>query len=319
MFKSRRRLHKKHYNKVGVLFMNIKILSQKFFDYSKYIKGFSVPTIKRYRQTIHYFIKFAGITEIEQVTKENARSLFYHGRTNQNWSTNTFICYHKSLAVFFRWCVKGGHMSENPMDAIETPKLEKRLPSKLTKQETMRILEIVDNYPYQNKFLRYRNYAIFATFIMAGLRKKELLSLKFTDIDIENLSIFIRQGKGSKDRVVPINYRLAEILGKYLEERKRLNRTCPEFFTSYTLNTGFTHSGLKRVLDKIIKVSGVKFTIHKLRHTFATLMLEGGCDIYSLAKMMGHSDIKTTTIYLAANIEHLREQMTKHPLIDVAY
>ena len=63
--------------------------------------------------------------------------------------------------------------------------------------------------------------------------------------------------------------------------------------------------------------SRLKFTIHKLRHTFATLMLEGGVDIYSLSKMMGHSDIKTTTIYLSASAEHLRSQMTKHPLNDL--
>jgi len=299
--------------------MTIQILSQKFFDYSKYIKGFTQPTIKRYRHVINYFTKFAGITEIEQVTQENSRNFFYSGRTNLHWTSNTFICYHKSLAVFFRWCVKEGYMEHNTMDDIETPKLEKRLPNKLTKQDTSLIMEVVNNYPYQNKFLRFRNYAIFATFIMAGLRKKELLSLKLADVDVENLSIFIRQGKGSKDRIVPINYSLAEILIRYLGERKRLNKTCPEFFTSYTLNTGFTQSGLKRLLEKIIKASGIKFNIHKLRHTFATLMLEGGCDIYSLAKMMGHSDIKTTTIYLAANIEHLREQVAKHPLIDIMH
>jgi site-specific recombinase XerD len=299
--------------------MYIQTLAQKFFDYSKCIKGYSVPTIRRYRQTINYFAKFSGLTEIEQVTVENARNLFYYGRTTLKWTSNTFICYHKSLSVFFRWCVNEGYMKENPMDKIETPRLEKRLPSKLTKQEAMRILEVADNFPYQNKFLRYRNYAIFATFIMTGLRKKELLTVKLTDVDIENLSVFVRQGKGSKDRVVPISYNLAEILRRYLDERRRMNKTCPEFFASYTLNTGFTHSGLKRLLEKIIKASGIKFTIHKLRHTFATLMLEGGCDIYSLAKMMGHSDIKTTTIYLAANIEHLREQAAKHPLIDITH
>ena len=109
-------------------------------------------------------------------------------------------------------------MAFNPTDEIEVPKLEKRLPARLSKQDSMRILEVVDNYPYSDKFLRYRNYAIFAMFILAGLRKKELLSLKCTDVEIENLSVFIRQGKGSKDRVVPINYRLAEALKKYMEE-----------------------------------------------------------------------------------------------------
>ena len=73
-------------------------------------------------------------------------------------------------------------------------------------------------------------------------------------------------------------------------------------------------SGLKNLAVQLRKASKINFTIHKLRHTFATLMLEGGCDIYSLSKMMGHSDIKTTTIYLSASTEHLRLQMTKHPL-----
>ena len=71
------------------------------------------------------------------------------------------------------------------------------------------------------------------------------------------------------------------------------------------------------LVEKMRASSGITFTVHKLRHTFATLMLEGGCDIYSLSKMMGHSDIKTTTIYLAASAEHLRTQMTKHPLNDL--
>jgi len=124
----------------------------------------------------------------------------------------------------------------------------------------------------------------------------------------------VRQGKGGKDRIIPISYILAQSLKKYVEERKRLNKTNPEFFSSLRNNRDFTDSGLKKLVEQVTKTSGIEFTVHKLRHTFATLMLEGGCDIYSLSKMMGHSDIKTTTIYLAASAEHLRLQMTKHPL-----
>ncbi len=221
------------------------------------------------------------------------------------------------MLVFFRWCVKQGYMVKNPIEEIEVPKLEKKLPPKLSKQNTLRLLEIVNNYPYEYKFLRYRNYAIFATFIYAGLRKQELLHLKYTDVDIENLTLFVRQGKGSKDRIIPISYTLAQSLKKYLDERKKLNKTNPEFFSSLRGNIGFTSDGLKRLVEQVRKSSGVTFSVHKLRHTFATLMLEGGCDIFSLSKMMGHSDIKTTTIYLAASAEHLRAQMTKHPLNDL--
>ena len=294
--------------------MDIEILSQKFCDYSVSIRGYSKDTVRRYKYVIHCFCKFAGISEIKQVTDDNVRTLFYYGRTERRWSVNTFIVYHKTLLVFFRWCMKQGYLEKNPILDIEKPKMEKKLPTNLTKQATMKLLEVVYNYPYEYRFLRYRNHAIFSTFIFAGIRKQELLNLKFTDIDLENLTLFVRQGKGKKDRIIPISFTLAQSLKKYIEERKRLNKTNPEFFSSLRGNTGFTASGLKNLVDQARKSSGITFTVHKLRHTFATLMLEGGVDIYSLSKMMGHSDINTTTIYLAASADHLRAQMTKHPL-----
>ncbi len=251
---------------------------------------------------------------MEDVTDTVVRSYLMYGRTQRNWNANSFITYHKSLLVFFRWCVEQGYLDHNPADDIEMPKVEKKLPAKLTRQQAMRIIETSYNYPYPYNFLRYRNHAIFSTFIFAGLRKQELLDLKFADVDLENHSIFIRQGKGAKDRVLPICSTLAETLRRYLGERQRLNKTCPEFFTSLNRNVGFTGTGMKRLVAKMNQASGIRFSAHKLRHTFATLMLEGGCDIFSLSRMMGHSDIKTTTIYLAASAEHLREQMMKHPL-----
>jgi site-specific recombinase XerD len=205
-------------------------------------------------------------------------------------------------------------MAKNPVLDIEIPKVERKLPSRLTKQDAMKLLEVVYNYPYGGRFLRCRNHAIFATFIYAGLRKQELLNLKLTDIDLENLTIFVRQGKGAKDRFIPMNYTLAQTLSRYLKERKRLGRTNPEFFSSIRGNIGFTDNGLKKLIEQIRDASGIYFSAHKLRHTFATLMMEGGCDVYSLSRMMGHSDIKTTTIYLSASAEHLREQVVKHPL-----
>lgn len=294
--------------------MDIQILLEKFCEYCISIKGYSKDTIRRYKYVVQFYYRFTGISEIESVTDANVRGLFYAGRTQRNWSVNTYIVYHKSLLVFFRWCVKEGYMKTNPIIDIEIPKLEKRLPPKLTKQTTMRLLEVVYNYPYPHKFLRYRNHAMFSMFVFAGLRKQELLHLKYADVDLENLTIFIRLGKGGKDRIIPISFTLAQSLKKYVEERKKLNKSNPEFFSSLHGNMGFTENGMKKLVDQLRTSSGIVFSIHKLRHTFATLMLEGGCDIYSLSKMMGHSDIKTTTIYLAASAEHLRSQMIKHPL-----
>jgi len=214
--------------------MDIQILAQKFYDYSTYIKGYAKPTLRRYRQVINFFCNFAKVTEIEQVTPDNVRALFYYGRTERHWSANSFIGHHKTLCVFFRWCIQEKYMlPPNPTDDIEIPKLEKHLPVRLNKQQAHRILEVSYNYPYHSRFTRCRNHAIFATFLLAGLRKQELLNLKLADVDLQNLSIFVYQGKGSKDRIVPMSYKLAESLKRYLEERKRLHKTCPEFFCQH--------------------------------------------------------------------------------------
>ena len=296
----------------------MRALCQRFYDYSSSIRGYSKDTIRRYKFTMDYYCKFSNITDINQVSVENVRALFFNGRSERNWSVNTFLVYHRSLCVFFRWCIAQGFMvQKNPILEIEKPKLEKRLPSKLTKQDALRLLEIVYNYPWQNKFLRERNHAMFATIIFCGLRKKELLKLKYTDVDIENLSIFIRQGKGSKDRILPMSPTLATILKKYLEERATRQKTCPEFFASFHRNVGLTYGGLRDIAVTIRKSSKINFTIHKLRHSFACMMIQSGCDIYSLSKMMGHSDISTTAIYLSASADHLRLQMAKHPLNEI--
>lgn len=297
--------------------MDITTALEKFCDYSQFMRGYSRDTIKRYRGTVRLLQRFLHVRQLEECTASRVREFFYHGRQVKHWAPNSFITYHKSLAVFFRWCVDQGYMQTNPTDDMEMPKTEKKLPPKLTKQEALRLLEIVYNYPYPYTYQRYRNYAIFATFVYAGLRKSELLRLKMVDVDLANQSIYIHQGKGSKDRIVPISTTLVGILKRYLDHRARLNKTCPEFFTSLNRNMGFTETGMKRVVEFARKVSGIPFSVHKLRHTFATLMLEGGCDIFSLSKMLGHSDIKTTTIYLAASPEHLRSQMRKHPLNDL--
>jgi len=294
--------------------MKIDNLLEQFCEHSKYIKGYAPETIRRYRESTKLLCKLEGVENIEQINSDIVRSFFMQGRTERDWQPGTFITKHKSLVVFFRWCVQKGHMASNPAEEIELPRVPKKIPPKLTRQQAMEILEVAYNYPYDYRFLRFRNHAIFATFIFAGLRKQELLSLGYGDIDLDNMSLFVRQGKGSKDRVVPICQSLASTLNRYITERKRLNKDCPEFFTSLNRNKGFTDSGLKRLIVKIRTASGIPFYAHKLRHTFATLMLEGGCDIFSLSKMMGHSDIKTTTIYLAATHEHLRSQAMKHPL-----
>lgn len=294
--------------------MNIQMAANQFYEHSKYFRGFSWATIKRYRQAINYYCQFSAFTELSQITDKSLREMFFYGRTQKNWKPASFISYQKSLSVFFQWCIKQGYLAENPIADLESPKLEKHLPRSITKQDAFKLLESVYNYPYESSFIRYRNHAIFSVFILAGLRKQEILKLRYADVDLENMTLFINSGKGNKDRVVPINSTLLISLDKYLQERKKRNITCIDFFASSLQNRGISETTLKRLIESVRRDTHIPFSAHKLRHTFATLMIQGGCDIYSLSKMMGHNDIRTTTIYLGATTDHLKSQIFKHPL-----
>jgi site-specific recombinase XerD len=294
--------------------MEFLALSEQFCDEARYLRGFSPETIRRYRGALGLLRRRAGLERLEDYTEERIREFFYRGRKEYRWSTSTFVSYHKSLVVFFRWCVSRGLLATSPVDGIETPRIEKRLPARLSAADAQRLLDCVLNCPYPYRFLRYRNHALLAMALFAGLRKSELLHLQLHDLDLEHRSLFVRQGKGQKDRIVPLSATLVPILGRYLEERARLRKSCPEVFTSLNRDLALTSEGIKGIVLSARRVSGLEFHLHTLRHSFATLMLEGGCDLFALSKMMGHSDIKTTTIYLAASAEHLRAQITKHPL-----
>lgn len=147
-----------------------------------------------------------------------------------------------------------------------------------------------------------------------GIRLQELRNLKMVDVDFTEKTLFVESGKGDKDRIVPLNNKLIEILQDYLKERVRLKKSCPYFFTAMREDNRMGDLVIKRLVIKIREKTKIHFYPHLLRHTFATLMLEGGCDLFSLSKMLGHSDIKTTTIYLSATTAHLQQQIEKHPL-----
>ena len=153
--------------------MTISCLVDQFCDYSTYMKNYSPDTIRRYRSNIKLFCKLTGVENIDQVTDAAVHQFFFDGRRNREWSAVTFITYHKSLTVFFRWCVKGRYLVKNPADDVEEPTLEKKLPSKLNQEQALRVLEYIDNYRWESQFLRRRNHAIFAMFIFAGLRRRD--------------------------------------------------------------------------------------------------------------------------------------------------
>ena len=300
--------------------MHINNLIDQFCQHSKHLRGVSDTTIARYTDKISFFASRMNLTEISEVTEPLVIQFFLSGRMDRKWKATTYHTYYMSLKVFFRWCVKNNYLQENYVLNLELPRIPKNLiPKALKKEAAARVLETAYNYPYGQEvlsFLRARNHAILATFIFTGLRKSELLGLRFTDVNFEEGLVYVH-GKGDKKRAVPIPSALESSLTRYLKERNKAGKTCPEFFTSSKRNCGFSESGLRKMVDLIRKASGVYFAPHVLRHTFGTQMGMGGCDIYTLSKFMGHSSIETTTIYMGLFTEHARNQITKHPLNDL--
>ena len=293
---------------------NIIKLHETFCLESEHILNLSKHTIRSYKMVFSWYISSTWISDLKQATTESIRDYMFQWRIEKSWKTQYFLTIRKWLKAFFKWCIQRRYISINPIDEIPKPRLEKSLPKSLSKDKAITILEYAYHMKYTYKFEKYRNKAVLATMIFAWLRANELLNLKLNDINLEEKTIFVNQWKWKKDRIIPLCIDLKHTLEDYIKERNRLNKECIHLFTSAQFDIPFTYSGLKKAIDKIRKKSKIHFTPHTLRHTFATLMLEWWCDLFALSRMMGHSDIKTTTIYLNATVWHLHEQMFKHPM-----
>ncbi len=291
-------------------------LHDQFCQSALWERSLRPSTVKWYRGALKFYLQFYNnqLVYLEQMTTESLRRYFYQKRSDGSWLADTHLNQYRALKSFLKWCVQNGYLSQNPIEKIEKPRLDKKLPKRITEQDASQVLECVFNEETRYQFARYRNRAVLAVMLYAGLRASEVLNLKLNHVDMCNKIIHVFQGKGAKDRVVPMSRNLHHYLEEYRRERSRMEKEGEYFFITLRGNRRFTYSGLKRVVEKTKRSTGIKFSPHRLRHTFATLMLEGGCDLFSLQKMMGHSDIKTTTIYLSASVNMLQEQIVKHPL-----
>ncbi len=299
--------------------MNTKLshLFRRYLEVIVVFRGYSPHTARGYKHCLNAFLKFtdpAGDLRAEGLSRELFEKWILYGKLERNWSPKNIKNQMKAWISFLDWCISEEILEKNYMRELPIPKQPKSIPKYLTKDEAITLLDWTKNYQYNYRFEKYKAIAIIGTFLFTGIRRAELMNLKMEDIDLQNRSLMVRYGKGAKDRIIPLTLSLIELYEDYIKERTRLNKNCPYFFTAMRQDSIMGDKVLARLVKKIRDKSKIKFYPHLLRHTFATLMLEGGCDIFSLSKMMGHSDIKTTTIYLSATTHHLKEQIIKHPL-----
>jgi integrase/recombinase XerD len=208
---------------------------------------------------------------------------------------------------WFRWLTRARHLALNPASELELPKLARALPREvLTVTEAERVLGSVR----VEEPIGLRDRALMEVLYATGVRRMEVTKLRVDDVDRERGVVWVREGKGGKDRVVPTGERALAWVGKYLAEaRPQLAISGGEgrLFVSAT-GEGLTPSGVTHLVRRRVLESGIgkKGGCHLFRHTCATLMLEGGADIRYIQEMLGHAKLETTQIYTRVSIGKLK-------------
>lgn len=289
-------------------------LVDKYLQYCEIIKSYSIHTTNSYRLTFKLLFKDTKLVYPRDLSRQTLEEFFFNGRLTRKWSAVTFRDHFKHLNPVMKWMIKEGFIAENPLKDIEKPRVEHKIPKTLSKDQASLVLDAAFHMRYQYKFERFRNRAIIGIMLLAGLRRQEVMKLKLNDVSLESRSIFINQGKWSKDRVIPINSKLYTILQEYLKERNRADKECVHFFVGAQKDVPIGTNCIKKLIEKTRKRTKINFSPHTLRHAFARLMLEGGCDIYTLSKIMGHSKITTTTIYLSCSNQQMGKSIEMHSL-----
>lgn len=299
--------------------LSLSELHERFRHESQILKNITKQTERFYYYGLHTLYKFKKFDHVSQIDESELIAYFFWGREERKWSPHTMSVRYKSLNTFFKWCIQKQVIRQNPLENIPKPRLPQRQPKALSKSDATKIYEYVQLLPlpqyYKNPMYEKRlDVAIIATYLFTGVRLNELLNLKMEHVNLEEKLITVIEGKGMKDRIVPIPFELNRVLRNFIEEREKSGIICSYFFTSQKYQQKLSISKIKRLVKRIKDGTGIDFCIHKLRHTFATLMIESKCDLYSLSKMLGHSDVKTTQIYLSASSLHLKKQADLHPL-----
>ena len=280
-----------------------------YIDYLKYERNLSPETISKYKYNLIVFEKYMLNKNVNlfDVTQYNIIDFLTNYFKNKGVSSKTNSI--TSINNFYIYLIKDKRIDINPCENIDRPKLKKKLPDVLTVNEVDKLLDI----PLHTKE-DYRNKAILEVLYATGIRISELTNLKINDVDFTNKVVRVF-GKGSKERIVPINKYALKYIGMYLDIRGSfLKGKLTDYIFLNSKGEAISRESFGLELNKIVKKQGLnkKVTPHMLRHSFATHMLNQGADLRSIQELLGHSDISTTTIYTHVSNEKVKNDYLKY-------
>ncbi|MHC4616947.1 MAG: tyrosine recombinase XerC [Planctomycetota bacterium] len=321
---------------------------QEFLNYLKFEKRFSEHTAKCYGADLIQFGEFISsrgeaihsvAATISQPDHDygSATAVATHPRTaldelvltaqtdsvraylaflnEKNYSKSTIARKLATLRSFYKFLVKRGRLSSNPVVPIRTPKQEKKLPKFLEYDQIKRLLET----PPIDSWLGARDRAIMETLYSTGMRVSELVALNMDDIDFLGEVVHIR-GKGKKERIAPISSSALQVIQHYMEFRNKRAQSNSNFDSKVLFvnkhGRRLSTRSVRRKMDKYLKMAGIDPTVspHTLRHSFATHMLNNGADLRSVQELLGHQSLSTTQIYTHLGTTKLKEvYQAAHP------
>jgi integrase/recombinase XerD len=295
-----------------------------FLGYLELERGLSRNTLEAYRSDLQQYAEFLerhGLDPLEVNTvdlMEFISELASGGSERPAAAPATLQRKIACLRSFYRHLRREQVMERDPASELRAPRSRARLPKVLSRDEVGRLLE----QPQGMSPAALRDRALLETMYACGLRASEAIGLELSELDLE-AGILRARGKGSKERIVPIGGKAIDALTAYLEQgRPQLVGIRPEPSVFVNLRGGgLTRQGLYKIVRRHARTADLEHRMspHTLRHTFATHLLTGGCDLRSLQEMLGHADIGTTQIYTHLSTERLRDvYFDAHPRAQIA-
>ena len=290
-------------------------------DYLAYMeleRGVSQNTLQAYRSDLLQFGAFLrerGTTAEEAVPRDVGDFLtgLAAGDANAPVATATIQRKAAALRSFYRHLRREGAMDSDPTAGLSTPRKSLKLPHVLGRAEVQRLLE----QPKGTDPIALRDRALLELMYACGLRASEAISLEPVQLDLAGAVARVR-GKGSKERLVPIGRAAVSAVEAYLRRGRPVlvgDREQRRLFVNFR-GGPLTRQGLYKIIDRHARSAGLagRMSPHTLRHSFATHLLAGGCDLRSVQEMLGHADVSTTQLYTHLSSEHLKDAYFKaHP------
>ena len=293
--------------------MDVKQVLRRYVQYLRLEKNYSPNTCEAYMSDLARFLDYLDVEglDVESVELENMHN-FSSMIMDLGVHPTTLSRILSGVRSFYRFLLLSDLIDHDPLELLEYPKRARKLPDVLSVEEVDAIESVIDLSLPEGQ----RNKAIVEVLFSCGLRVSELCNLKITDLYLDEGFIKV-DGKGSKQRLVPISNKAVKELNHYFIERNTydVHPDCTDYvFVSKKRKRNLSRIMVFHLIKELVALAGIKKTVspHTFRHSFATSLLEGGANLRAIQAMLGHESIGTTEIYMHIDTSRLREELLNH-------